>query len=132
METTARMLEMTPGVRARSDRTLLACIDACFECAQVCTLCANACLQERTVAMLRQCIRLDLDCADVCDATGRVLARVGPHGTRMARMMVEACAIACAECARECEQHADVHEHCRLCAETCRRCERACRALLAS
>jgi hypothetical protein len=32
----------------------------------------------------------------------------------------------------ECELHADMHEHCRICAEACRRCEQACQELLAA
>ena len=38
----------------------------------------------------------------------------------------------CASCATECEAHADMHEHCRICAEACRRCEQACADLLGS
>ncbi|NKX52271.1 four-helix bundle copper-binding protein, partial [Arthrobacter deserti] len=30
----------------------------------------------------------------------------------------------------ECGEHADMHEHCRVCAEACRRCEQACSDLL--
>ncbi|MEU7921763.1 four-helix bundle copper-binding protein [Micromonospora zamorensis] len=29
-------------------------------------------------------------------------------------------------------RHADMHEHCRICADACRACERACRDLLAT
>jgi hypothetical protein len=38
-------------------------------------VCADACLGEEKVEMLRRCIRLNLDCADVCNATGRMLSR---------------------------------------------------------
>ncbi len=56
------------------DRAALAeCIEACVECAQSCSACADACLSEESVADLRKCIRLDLDCADVCDATNNIL-----------------------------------------------------------
>ena len=57
------------------DRRLLAdCIVACVDCAQACTACADACLSEDMVAELTRCIRTDLDCAVVCDTTGRVLS----------------------------------------------------------
>ena len=36
--------------------------------AQVCTACADACLGEDDVGELTRCIRLDLDCADLCAA----------------------------------------------------------------
>jgi len=35
-------------------------------------------------------------------------------------------------CGEECAGHADMHEHCRVCADVCRRCEQACRELLAA
>ena len=46
------------------------------------------------------------------------------------RETLEACAIACGACADECAKHADMHQHCRICADVCRRCEEACRRLL--
>jgi hypothetical protein len=57
------------------DRDVLArCIDECFTCAQTCTSCADACLSEKDmVTELRKCIRLDLDCADICESTSGVV-----------------------------------------------------------
>ena len=49
-------------------------IEACFERAQACTACADACLSEDMVAELTKCIRTCTDCADLCDTTGRVLS----------------------------------------------------------
>ena len=58
------------------DRDLvLRCIDECFDCAATCTSCADACLGEWDVLELVRCVRLNLDCADVCDATARVVTR---------------------------------------------------------
>jgi hypothetical protein len=48
------------------------------------------------------------------------------------RAVLEACAAACKACGDECAQHAEMHEHCRVCAEACRRCETACRELISS
>ena len=79
---------------------------------------------------LRRCITTNLDCADVCAATGRVLTRRTETDPALVRSLVEACRAACAACADECEKHAGMHEHCRVCAEACRRCEAACAALL--
>lgn len=105
-------------------------IQACVECAAACSTCADACLAEDAVADLRTCIRLDLDCADVCMATARVLARPSP-GTDSWRKLVEACARMCRDCAEECERHVG-HKHCQLCAQICRSCEAACQQLLAA
>ena len=113
------------------DRDQLAsCIGACFSCAQTCTSCADACLSEDAVAELRKCIRLDLDCADICEATGRVLTRQTEYDAPTSKRQLESCAEACRTCAEECERHAEMHEHCRICAESCRNCEQACEALL--
>ena len=80
---------------------------------------------------LVRCIRLDLDCADVCDATSHIVTRQTEPDLRVLKAAVEACAVACLDCAEECERHAAHHEHCRLCAEVCRRCKAACDDLLA-
>ena len=50
------------------------CIDACFGCVETCTACADACLSERDVSHLVSCIRLNLDCAAVCNATGSIMS----------------------------------------------------------
>jgi hypothetical protein len=77
-------------------------------------------------------IRLNLDCADACDATSRIVIRQTAPDLRLIRAMVEACAVACLACAEECELHAAHHEHCRVCAAVCRRCKQACDDLLAT
>ncbi len=107
-------------------------IDATLACAQTCTACADSCLAEDTVAELRDCIRTNLDCADICAATAAVLSRRTGGNATVIKAQLEACRIACATCAEECESHAEMHEHCRICAEACRRCEQACADLLAS
>jgi hypothetical protein len=111
---------------------LRTCIEACFECAQACTACADACLSEDMVAELTKCIRTNLDCADICDSTGRVLSRHTGYDANISRSALQACAAACKACGDECEQHAGMHDHCRVCADACRRCEQACQDLLAT
>ena len=82
---------------------------------------------------LIRCIRLDLDCADICDATGRILSRQTAFDAEIAKATLQACAQACRLCGEECEQHAQHGmEHCRICAEACRRCESACNNLLSA
>jgi hypothetical protein len=99
-------------------------------CAEYCAACADACLAEEGVAELRRCIRMDLDCADLCAAAARVVARQTEGDSAMFSSLLTACIEACERCAEECEHHADHHEHCRLCAEACRRCAEACVELL--
>ena len=111
---------------------LARCVDECFRCAATCTSCADACLAEELVQDLVRCIRVNLDGADVCGATGRVLARQTAFEPGLARHVLETCMQACRTCAEECERHAGHHEHCRVCAEACRRCERACNDVLST
>ncbi len=108
----------------------MACIEACVECAQACTACADACLSEDNVAELSKCIRTNLDCADICETTGRVLSRHTGYDANITRALLQACMTVCRSCADECGRHADAHEHCRICAEACRRCAEACDALM--
>jgi hypothetical protein len=127
-----QMLDTHPW-QGHVDRHVLAsCIEACVECAQSCTACADACLSEEQVSELRKCIRLDLDCADICDVTGRVLTRQTEYDAPTSKAQLESCKEICATCAEECERHAEHHEHCRVCAEACRRCESACQELLSA
>ena len=133
MSRVTEMLNAYPADLGKVDTTALAeCIDACFVCAQACTACADACLAEETVRDLAKCIRTDLDCADICATTGRVLSRHTGYDAVVTRALLSACKAACRSCGDECEQHADMHAHCRICAEACRRCEQACDALLAA
>jgi hypothetical protein len=133
MTVAGEMLQTYPQDLGGIDREkLVACIEACVECAQACTACADACLAEEMVADLRRCIRTNLDCADVCDTAGRVLTRRTDPDADVTRAVLEACATACRACGDECGSHAEMHEHCRVCAESCRRCEQACRDLLAA
>ncbi len=131
MTVTLDMLETYPRPVELDAETLAATIDQLIACAETCTECANACLGEEMVADLTDCIRADLDCADVCAATARVLSRHTGESADLNRTMLDACIVACRVCADECAMHAEMHEHCRICAETCRACEEACRELLA-
>lgn len=130
MSAVGQMLYAHPRDPEGVGEKIRACIEACGECAQVCRICADACLGEEMVADLVRCIRTDLDCADLCEATQGVLVRRGKDDDGFVKAVLQACAEACARCADECEKHE--HEHCRLCAEACRRCENACRELLAA
>ncbi|MBV9563554.1 MAG: four-helix bundle copper-binding protein [Bradyrhizobium sp.] len=126
------MISAHPDVKGRISEALIGCIEACYDCAQTCTACADACLAEADVIELRQCIRLDLDCADICAMTGALASRRSGSNHEVLRAAIELCALACRQCAIECEKHAQHHEHCRICAEECRRCEQACNSALRS
>jgi hypothetical protein len=121
------MIRTHPQFRGEVNNALIRCIEACYSCAQACNSCADACLGEPMVQQLTQCIRLNLDCADVCATTGRLATRRTGSNEQLTSRMIETCAEACRMCAVECGRHAEHHEHCKLCAEACRTCEQACR-----
>ena len=129
-----RMLETYPRDFNLDKDLLVRCIEACADCSQACTQCADDCLSEQgELATLAKCIRLNLDCADVCAATGRVLSRQTEYDANVTRAIVTACAAACKACGDECAQHGEHGmEHCTVCAEQCRRCEQVCQELLAA
>ena len=81
--------------------------------------------RKKELERLRKCIRLDLDCADICAVVGAIGARRGaPEGSSM-RALQRASAETCRLCATGCERHAGRHEHCKICAEVCRACDAA-------
>ena len=126
------MIRTHPHVRGNMNEALIRCIDECYDCAQTCVSCADACLGEPMVQQLTQCIRLNLDCADICAAAGSVATRRTGSNEEVIRRMLDTCGIACRLCGDECRRHAAQHEHCRVCAEACDRCHEACRAALQS
>ena len=108
---------------------LAAAIDAISDCAQACIADTDADLSEQDLTEMVRCIRLCLDCTDVCTATAGVISRPADYDADVTRPLLQACVAICKSCGDECERHAHM-QHCRVCAEACRRCEEACRELL--
>lgn len=92
------------------------------ECASACHHCSTACLEEEDVKMMANCIKLDLDCAAICEISAAFLSR----NSENAKFMLHECVEICTRCAAECAKHEDM-EHCRKCAEVCRKCADACK-----
>jgi hypothetical protein len=89
-------------------------------CAAECEMCHDACLDEDDIEMLVHCIRLNRDCAKICQVTASLLASHSPFATQM----VKICEEICQSCAEECAEHE--MDHCQRCAEACRQCAEAC------
>jgi hypothetical protein len=126
------IIKLHPHPTSVDRGTLLRCIEECLDCGASCTACADASLSEEDVQSMVRVVRLCSDCADECDATGRIVTRQTAPDLRLMRTMLQACVAACVVCAEECDKHAAHHEHCRVCAEVCRRCKQACDELLAA
>ena len=126
--TTLEILQSSPQKLTVDAKLVADAIDAASACAVVCTACASACLSEDMD--MAQCVRDDLDCADLCEVTARHLARLNDGDKQLTLSILATCIEACVQCAGSCAAHADHHEHCKLCAEACQRCEQACQALV--
>jgi Domain of Unknown Function (DUF326) len=129
MSYTRQMLDTYPRTLHADDDLLAGAIDAISDCAQACQADTDADLSEQNLAEMVTCIRLCLDCTDICAATGAILSRLAGYDPAVTRPLLQSCIAICKSCGDECEQHAHM-PHCRICTEACRRCERACRDLL--
>ena len=131
MKTIDLMLRSHPRADTQHTRDYVETLDAIEACAATCISCADACLAEsENLERLRRCISTTLDCADVCSATARVLTRQTETPNDLVHAQLHACIVACQLCGDECERHSEMHDHCRICADTCRHCQERCNFLL--
>jgi len=119
---TGKDTAMTHGTH---EKTMSEAIDSALECMRACEKCAFSCLEEKSVEMLRECIRLNTACADICGLSARFMIRESRFHAQICQLCVEICE----SCAMECDRHADM-AHCRDCAEACRECAQACREMI--
>ena len=131
MNTLENMLRTHPRGEVRNVSDYLQALKSLAICAETCTICADACLAENGhFGHLRHCITTDLDCAEVCATTRRVLLRQTDSPSALIHAQLHACVVACQLCNEACTEHAGMHDHCRLCAEACRTCQEHCNFLL--
>jgi hypothetical protein len=123
LDTYSADVKIDPGL-------LAATIDAMNDCAQACAADIDADLSEANLTDMVKCIRLCLDCVDVCTAAVGVMSRRTHYDSNLRDLLLTACVAICQACGDECHRHAHMHEHCRVCEEACRRCEASCRELL--
>jgi hypothetical protein len=103
------------------------CAKACADCMRECESCANHCAhlmaagKQDHLRSLGSCA----DCAEVCAAAAKIVARHGP----LANTICESCAKACDTCAAACEKHPN-DDHMKQCAKACRDCAQACQDML--
>ena len=131
MKTVAAMLRAHPHAPVNHTDVLSDALEHLALCGQVCLICADACLAEKSPEMLRDCIRLNLDCAAICGTTAELLLRRADAAATGLHAQLHACIAACQACADMCESHAARHQHCAICAEACRDCQEKCNIALA-
>lgn len=100
-------------------------INAIYDCVTECNHCTSACLEEQDVQALAKCIKLNMDCAEICTLIAGYAARGSAHTMHL----MEECAEICDACAVECEKFADQYDHCKKCAAVCRACAEECRTM---
>jgi hypothetical protein len=125
-----QMLDVCPRALSVDTGLPAVTLEALTDCTQACVADSDCDLGEQNVIEMVTCIRLYLDCADVCTVTAAVLSRQAEYDPIVTEPLLGVGAAACRSCGDECGRHARMHEHCRVCAEACRRCQRACRELL--
>lgn len=97
---------------------------ALADCIEACGICASSCLNEKGVEKMRECIATDLDCADICSATLKVVSR----RSSQAESLIKVCIEICDRCESVCSSH-DM-EHCQQCAKACKSCKQECESYL--
>ena len=59
------------------------------------------------------------NCADVCDTMMRMMLRMNGWDMAVMMSMMQTTIMMCRACSAECMMHAEMSEHCRLCAMAC-------------
>ncbi|MDH6218931.1 ferredoxin [Streptomyces pseudovenezuelae] len=116
-----------------SQRELIRFLEDRFSCAQACTECARACAVRASMVdpdgteeqdLVR---RKGIMCAEVCDATCRVLSEQNRLDEAGIRVQVEWCRSVCLECANVFDGYPGAEEA----AKMCRECAGACTDFMA-
>jgi hypothetical protein len=111
-----------------SQQELFRFLEDRFACAQACTECARACALRASLVdpdgteeqeLVR---RKGIMCAEVCDATCRVLSEENRQDEAGIRVQLEWCRTVCLECAHVFDRQTGAEEG----AQACRECAKAC------
>ncbi|MFD7713279.1 ferredoxin [Streptomyces sp. NPDC059785] len=117
-----------------SQQELVRFLEDRFACAQACTDCARACALRASLAepdgpeeqeLLR---RKGILCAEVCDATCRMLTEQTGQDESGIRVQLEWCRDVCLECAAVFDGHPGAEDS----AKSCRECAQACTDFMAT
>ena len=120
-------------VSVKEQEELVRFLEDRFACAQACTDCARVCALRASLADLdgpddqQELRRKGILCAEVCDATCRVLAEQATQAEAGMRAQVEWCRAVCLETAHVFDRNSGGEDG----AKACRDCARACTEFLA-
>ncbi|MFD7137873.1 ferredoxin [Streptomyces sp. NPDC059894] len=117
-----------------SQQELFRFLEDRFACAQACTECARACAQRASLVdpdgtELQDLIRRKgIMCAEVCDATCRMLSEDNRTDESGIRVQLEWCRTVCLECAHVFDRQPGAERS----AAACRACAQACTDFMAT
>ena len=90
-----------PCLKTRIMITAESLVQTLVQCAKHCNECAAACLNEKNVNHLANCIKLNLECADYCQACARMIQQNSVHSLAA----IQLCTSVCGTCKEECEKN---------------------------
>ncbi len=116
-------MDMMKGAMSSSDMPMQGmdpmmmqeCLEALSACMQACVMCADADAGEG----MGRCGALCANCADMCDAMMRMMLRVNGWDMQVMSSMMQSTVMMMRACSAECQMHAEMSEHCRMCAMAC-------------
>ena len=104
------------------------CIEACSAASMAATMCADSDAGDT----MARCASMCMNTADVSTTMMRMMMRPAGYDLGSMTTMMSACMAMGEACAMECETHADMSEHCRICASACRAMIDACTRAMSS
>ena len=104
------------------------CMEACSAASMAATMCADADGGEG----MGRCASVCMNTADVAMTTMRMMMRPGGYDMGAMTAMMTACMTMGEVCAAECGSHAEMSEHCRICASACQAMVDACSRAMSS
>ena len=90
-------------------------MEALSACTQACIMCADADAGEG----MAKCAGLCANCADMCDTMLRMMLRMNGWDMQVMSSMMQTTIMMARACSAECMMHAEMSEHCRMCAMAC-------------
>ncbi len=116
-------MDMMKGAMSSSDMPMQGmdptmmqeCIEALSAGMQACVMCADADAGEG----MGRCGALCANCADMCDTMMRMMLRVNGWDMQVMSSMMQSTMMMARACSAECMMHAEMAEHCRMCAMAC-------------
>lgn len=126
----ADMMKAMPADRmsGMDSAAMQECVEACSMVAMTATMCADS----DVGADRARCSSLCATMADVATTTMRMMMRPAGYDPVSMRAMLTACIETGRACSAECAMHADMDEHCRLCAKACDAMVASCERMLGS